>query len=122
MSRVQKFFSRPSRTKQAFKAECDINEIVKRFRKIAGPDCLEKLDGYAGGLYGDFSEVVDYRTARDQIIAAEASFEALPAIVRKRFGNDPAEFLDFCQNSDNIGELRAMGLAKPAPTVVEPSV
>ena len=101
-NRVQKMFSQPSRTRQSHKQECDINEIVKRFKKVAGEDCLDRLAGYAGGQYGDFSEVVDYRTALDQISQAEASFGALPAIVRKQFDNDPAAFLDFCNDPNNL--------------------
>ena len=33
-NRVQKYFTEPSRTKQAFKQECDINHIMKKFKKL----------------------------------------------------------------------------------------
>lgn len=116
--RVQKVFSKPSMTRQGHKDECDINKIVARFKQVAGPDVLDRLAGYVAGEYGDFSEVVDYRTALDQISQARASFEALPAIVRKEFDNDPAAFLDFVHNPDNADRLVEMGLAKPKAPVV----
>ena len=110
-NRVQKYFTEPSRTKQAFKQECDINHIMKKFKKVAGSEFLNQYQGYLGGQFGDFSEVVDYRTALDQINRSKAVFEALPSVLRKRFDNDPAKFLDFVQDSNNSKELVEMGLA-----------
>lgn len=113
--RVCKEFVRPSLTRQAHKQECDINAIVKRFAKL-DPHFLDRMPIHGNGQYGDFSEVVDYRSALDNVIAANEAFEALPALVRKRFGNDPAFFLDFCQDEKNLPELRAMGLAREPVT------
>lgn len=121
MVRVQKKFGLPSRTKQAFKDECDVNKIMKRFKRQNNVDFLEKFHGYVGGEFGDFSDVADYRAALDQVSHANGVFMALPSIVRKRFGNDPAEFLDFCQNPDNAQELISLGLANPkVPILLEP--
>jgi phage internal scaffolding protein len=111
--RVQKFFNNPSLTHQAFKEETDVNHIVKRFIRTEGDNFFEKLGNATDGMYGDFSEVVDYRTALDQVIAADEAFMALPAIVRKRFDNDPAQFLDFCGDPENLPEMRELGLCKP---------
>lgn len=111
--RVQKFFTEGSRTKQSFKTECDMNMIMKRFKKTAGVDFLNRYQGYMSGQFGDFSEVVDYRTALDQIARADEVFMALPAKVRARFENDAAQFLDFVQNPSNTDELVQMGLANP---------
>lgn len=111
--RVQLVCTDPSRTKQSFKDECDINKIMKRFKKVQGVEYLEQYRGYVGGNYGDFSQVVDYRSALDQVRRAQDVFGALPAAVRRRFGNDAAEFLDFVSNPANKDELVAMGLAEP---------
>lgn len=113
VDRREKSFSLPSRTKQAFKQECDINHIMARFKRVQGAEFLTQYNGYVGGQFGDFSQIPDYRTALEQVRAAEGVFGALPAIVRKRFGNDPAEFLDFCQNPENESELVRLGLATP---------
>lgn len=111
--RVQKVFTRPSLTKQAFKDECDINVIMRRFRKVQGEDFLNRYQGYLDGQFGDFSDVQDYRTAIDQIQQARGVFEALPAKVRSRFANDPAQFLDFVHNPANRDEMIQMGLVEP---------
>ena len=120
--RVQKHFTQPSRTKQSFKDECDINLIMKRFKRVMNADFLQKFNGFVGGQFGDFSEVTDYRSALDQVRQAQGVFEALPAIVRKRFDNDPALFLDFCHDPKNSDELVALGLAtKGGPIQDAPS-
>lgn len=120
--RVQVFFNEPSRTKQAFKDMCDINKIMARFKKVQGADFLQRYNGCVGGQFGDFSNVTDYRSAIDQVRLAEDRFMSMPAVVRKRFQNDPAQFLDFCSDPSNIDELVSMGLAsKPvvSETLVE---
>lgn len=114
--RVQKVFQEPSRTKQSFKKECDVNQIMKRFKKInAGTEYLDQYTQVVGGQFGDFSSVPDYRTALEQVHYAEGIFDALPAQVRKRFSNDTAEFLDFVANPANKDELVSMGLVAPKP-------
>ena len=42
----------------------------------------------------------------------------MPSVIRERFGNDPAKFVDFCVNPANIEAVREMGLA---PRPVEPA-
>ncbi|AZL82744.1 internal scaffolding protein [Apis mellifera associated microvirus 6] len=115
--RVQKFFNKPSLTRQEFKEQCDLAKLLKRFCKTPeGLAALQNARGFAEtARFEDVSMVPDFRAARDAIIAAEAKFMALPAIVRKRFGNDAAEFLDFMQNPANQDEAVKLGLAVPKP-------
>lgn len=120
--RVQKDFALPSRTKQSFKDECDINKIMKRFKKTVGVDYLTKFSGYTNGDFGDFSAISDYRSAIEQVSHAREVFDRLPAKVRFKFGNDPAQFLDFCQDPKNLDEMCNLGLAtKRAPVQDAPS-
>lgn len=100
----------PTRTQIHQAAEADINTIVRNF-------------GVTGKLpvvpvppsYGDFDlGVHDYRSALDLIRAADDSFKKLDAEVRKRFDHDPAKFLEFCSDPNNIAEMRKMGLALPS--------
>lgn len=114
--RVQKFFIKPSLTKQAYKDECDLSLIVKRFAKTPeGRLALDNAAGYVSNVhFDDVSQVPDFRAAQDIVLAANDRFMALPAIVRRRFNNDPAEFLDFATNPVNLEEMRKLGLAKPA--------
>lgn len=96
-------------TKQSFKEECDINTIVRRFGLTGEMPVNVRMPSY-----GDFTGVWDYRSAMDALIQARDSFEAMPAEVRRRFNDDPAEFVDFCSNKDNLDEARKLGLVVPA--------
>lgn len=119
MERRRKTFVGESKTKQSHRDECDINLIMKRFKKIQGADFLSQFNGYVGGEFGDFSIVTDYRSALEQIAKGKAVFDALPAKVRARFRNDAALFLDFVQDPRNGDELVAMGLANKRNDVKE---
>lgn len=101
-----------SLTKQSFAEESDINTIVRRFG-LSG----ELPTNVRMPTYGDFTGVSDFREAMDAVVSARESFDTLPANVRARFHNDPAEFVDFCSDADNIAEARKLGLV-PAEEVV----
>lgn len=120
--KVQKVFTKPSRTKQSFKKECDVNHIMEKFKRVMGADYLNRYNSVVDGRFGDFTQVADYRTALDQVNRASEVFMALPAKVRSRFYNDPAEFLDFCSNPANADELVSLGLAEKKPVVSDGKV
>jgi len=44
----------------------------------------------------------------------------LPAKVRDRFGQDPAEFLAFLSNPENADEARRLGILKPQEAAPPP--
>lgn len=94
-----------SRTQQHFKEECDINTIVERFG-LTG----EVPSGVAVPMQGDFTEVYDFQSAMDVVIGARQAFEQMPANVRKRFGNDPALFMEFVHDPENVEEAKKLGL------------
>jgi len=94
--------------------EADINTIVKRFG-ITGT----VPQGARAPVYSDFDEVFDFQSAMDAVNEAQRSFMAMPWDVRKRFGNDPQEFVAFCSDESNIPEMRKMGLAIPEVVVVK---
>jgi phage internal scaffolding protein len=118
----------PTRAQQHHKDECDINVILERFGKT-GQVPVNTISG----SYGDFSGVHDYHTAMNALIAAESEFDALPAKIRNRFANDPANLIQFLDNPDNRAEAEKLGLVnisstannQPAPAaekqVTEPS-
>lgn len=95
----------PSRAQQQFRDECDINVILERFN-ITGQLPVVSL----APEFGDFTGVYDYQTALNAVMAAEESFDQLPARVRERFANDPAAFVDFCLDEANRDEMRQLGL------------
>jgi len=105
----------PSLAQQHFKDECDINNILRQFN-ITGLLPEQPLSP----RYGDFSGIGDYHTALNRVIAAQDEFEALPAQIRARFNNDPAQLIEFLENSDNRPEAEELGLVeKAAAEVVE---
>ncbi|QXP07961.1 MAG: internal scaffolding protein [Arizlama microvirus] len=101
----------PTRTQQHFKDECDINYVLKNFGiEALAVNPLEPR-------YGDFTDVVDYHTALNAVIAAEDAFMALPAKIRTRFENDPSKLIDFMQNPANREEAESLGLVNKTEPV-----
>jgi len=115
--KVSKGFSKPSLTKQSHKDECDINNIMKRWAATGIVRQPLKTP-----ISGDFSEVPDYQTALNAVLAAQASFDALPSDIRKRFYNDPSEFYQFYNDSNNYDELVKLGLIEPESNEAQPVV
>lgn len=100
-------FSRPSRTKQSFRDECDINHILRQFNVIGQLPAASVQP-----QYGDFSGITDYQSALNAVIAAQDSFLALPAKIRAKFQNDPALFVEFASDEANKDEMKALGLLR----------
>lgn len=86
--------------------ECDVNRIIDRFHKTG---VLPGVD--REGVYGDFSDPVDYHAAMNTVLAAEQQFNGLDAKIRRRFENDPAKFLAFANDPRSAEEMVEMGLA-----------
>lgn len=115
-------FEGPGKAKQAMKDECDINNIVNRYRQRGILDHVSRYQGH----YGDFGDGVSFHQAQETLVKAQEAFDSLPAAIRTRFHNDPAEFLDFVQDEANADELIEMGLrdkpVKAAPVAQEEPV
>jgi phage internal scaffolding protein len=105
----------PSLAQQHHKDECDINNILRQFN-ITGLLPESPLSP----RYGDFTGIGDYHTALNRVIAAQDEFEALPAQIRARFNNDPAELIEFLEDDKNRPEAESLGLVdKAAAEAVE---
>lgn len=104
--------SADGQTRQEFADECDINVLMRRYETTG------LMPGDASLMnYGDFTELPDFMTAMNTVARANEAFAALPATVRRRFGNDPGEFVEFVSNPENISEVRKLGLAADVPPV-----
>lgn len=103
-------FQGPGRTKQSHKDECDINRIMAKF-KVTG--AIEHRNEYEG-TYGEISDV-DFTTAMQLITTAQQAFDDLPSNLRKKFGNDPTNYLEFVQDPENLEEMYDLGLATRPP-------
>nr|QJB20409.1 MAG: internal scaffolding protein [Microvirus sp.] len=117
-TRTKQHVGEGSHVQQNMADETDINNIMSKYQKHG---VLTHVNRYAG-QYGDFSGVPDYKTGLERVQAAEEMFQSLPAKIRDRFGNDPAQFIDFATDASNIDEMRKMGLAPaPAPVAERPN-
>jgi len=120
--RIQKEFNKASLTKQSFRDECNVNTIMAKYEKTGLIDHNAKYQG----RYEDVSSAPELHEALAIVQAANEAFDSLTAKVRRRFDNDPGEFLKFVQNPANLEEVRSLGLGAPSePTppilpVVEP--
>ncbi|AXH75473.1 MAG: internal scaffolding protein [Microviridae sp.] len=114
-------FTEPSRTRQEFAEECDINNIMKRFEATGAVNHFNQV----GPRYLDLSEgVPELREALDLVRASNEAFMSLPARVRAEFDNDPVAFVDYAADPSNAKQMVEWGLAialpepaKPAPVV-----
>lgn len=100
----------PSRAKQEFKEDSDINTILKRFGITGKLPSNVRMP-----MYGDFSDVNSFHQAVNAIAAANESFSAMPAHVRSRFQNDPERFVQFCLDDGNRAEAVKLGLVPDVP-------
>lgn len=99
------------RTKQEFKAEADINVIMKRYERTGVIEYVQKRSPQYADVTGR-----DYQEAMNLIADARTAFEELPATMRARFDNDPAELLDFIADEANREEAADLGLLTPEAT------
>ena len=95
-----------SMTQQQFKAECDVNNILAKYKKTGLVTHLAKHQGN----FGDFSNVEDYQTSLGKLMQAQAAFGTLPSELRAKFENDPAKLIEFLSDKKNDEEAIKFGL------------
>lgn len=113
--RVAKDCGENMMTKQSFKDECDVNNIMNKFRR----DGLLTHVAAVEGRYGDFGDVGSFHEAMNTVRTAQEMFETVPSEIRAEFGNDPGAFLDWAVNADEAA-LREKGLLPPASVDPDP--
>lgn len=101
----------PSMTKQSFKDDSDINNIMNKYQRTGALDYVNKSSPNFG-----FATSLDLRESLEIINTANEMFNSLPSSIRKKFENDPEKFLDFAQNPDNASEMAEMGLTEQEAT------
>nr|UXQ88054.1 MAG: internal scaffolding protein [Microvirus sp.] len=97
-----------SRTKQAFIAECNINNIMAKYQRTGAIDHATKHSkdyGFASGC--------DFRESMELVRKANEMFNELPSKLRNKFDNDASQFLTFVQDDANQPEMRELGLLPP---------
>lgn len=111
----------PSLTAQEFVEESDINYIANRFMRTGEIKVVPNMP-----TSGDFSGIFDFQSAMNLVVEAKRQFMDLPAKIRSRFSNDPAQLIAFLEDDKNRKEAEALGLVEvketPAPPKEEPKV
>lgn len=106
-----------SLTKQAFKEQCDINNILAKYQKTGVLDHIAMYEPHYGEMSGE-----TYKEQLDQVTFAQTMFNDLPSAAREYFEHDPSKFLDFmdtCDPSDNsaVQKLKDLQLLDPQSTL-----
>mgnify|MGYP000175390794 CR=1 FL=1 len=114
-TRVGITFTGTGRTKQNHKDECDINHIMRKFKKTGVVEHRNENEPQYG-----FADAITFNEAMNIVITAQTMFDDLPSHLRRKFGNDPSNFLDFVQNPENLQEMRELGLAREDGVPAEP--
>jgi len=100
-----------SRTKQANRAETDINLMVARYKKTGIFQNLNPREP----KYGDFSEAVSLEEAYQRVSDANESFMALPANVRALAQNNPVVLMEMLADEGATQALVKAGLPIKTP-------
>jgi len=97
----------PGLTKQSMAKDTDINLIMAKYQKTG-------LVNFVNENQGEYMEApeMDFHQAIDYIAKSKELFDEMPSTLRKRFNNDPGEFLDFVHDPNNADEMVSLGLAK----------
>ena len=106
-----------SLTKQSFKNDSNINNIVNRFLKTGSTGLASTP---RKPVFGDFTSV-DFMEMRNQIADVDQAFASLPARVRSRFAGDPYQVIRFLDDPNNKAEAVFLGLLpQPEPPARNP--
>lgn len=92
-------------TQREFGPDSEINNIIERYNRTGSVSMNRQQP-----VYGDVSEVKSYQESLQTVIKAQEAFAQIPAAIRKRFGNDPAEYVAFLQKEENREEAERLGL------------
>ena len=106
-----------SLTQQQFKAECDVNNILAKYKRTGMLSHIQKHQGN----FGDFSSIEDYQSSLGKLMQAQQSFESLPSELRAKFENDPAQLISFLSDEKNDAEAIKLGLKieRKAPETIQ---
>lgn len=100
---------------QSAEEESNINTIVRRFG-LTG----ELPNDINMPRSGDFTNIPDFHTAMNTVRAAQEEFLRVPAAIRARFANDPAQLMSFLEDGANYEEALRLGLVNRRPDPVVP--
>lgn len=101
------------RTKQHFAPQCDVNSIVRQHpnldpENISNSEIASILSNPE--LYSEYDSSQSFVDAMEIVTRAKEQFDTLPAPLRRRFNENPYEFLEYVNNKENYNEMKKFGL------------
>lgn len=104
--RVMTINELPSKTDPSQADDCDINNIMRKFRKTGQVTHLNN----ANGFFADVSEMTNLHEAMIKAKNAEDAFLLYPADLRKKFNNNYANLVTFLNDPSNDEDAIELGL------------
>lgn len=98
------------RTKQSFRDETDINQIMARAARTGTVSHLSRFQP----VYADYSEF-DFFECTQKLTRGREIFDKLPPEIRKEFSQNPQEFFNYVNNPANVDRLDELLPALAAP-------
>jgi hypothetical protein len=97
-----------SRTKQQFRKDCDITEIMSRWSRtgFTGPPPHMAT---SRALFGDFTSPLHLADTMEQLDILRDHFETLPVAIRDHVDNDPTVLMQMLMDPEATEELVELG-------------
>lgn len=118
-AKMREYCSRPGKTdesgkivyftEQHHKDTCDVNKIITKYDKTGLIIHANTMEARYGDMTG-----MDYKEAMDKVMEIRNDFNLMPSAIRKRFNNNPEEYLRFMENPSNREEAIKLGLVLPS--------
>lgn len=101
----------PSHTDQSQRDENNINVLMEKYKPDELAQYLAQKNGHRPEINNhDFSEEPTLQNAMNSAYEINKIFESMPEQIQKYFDRKPAQFLEFCENPQNIPQLKEWGL------------
>lgn len=113
------FTDSPTMTEQHHKDSLDPNKIIDNVIRTGSFEHLN-LERFAS--YADATTAGSFLDAQLAYRRGMEAFEALPAHIRTRFNNDPAQLLTFLENPENRAEAEKLGIVEKFIAPESPAV
>lgn len=104
--RIQTVFKKKTRTQQQFAKDCNINNIIKKYKKTGVITHINTKTG----VYADMTQMPNYQEALQTVIHGQTAFDQLPAELREKFKYNPQEMMDYLNDKRNDEEAIKLGL------------
>lgn len=93
-------------TKQSFKNETDINNILTQFKRTG----IITHTSQHQPMYADLPDNLDFQQSLAIVEQAENAFQTLPSVTRAYYNNDPATFLAALSDPSQKQQLIEFGI------------